>query len=313
VRPSASAPRRASVAALVLAWLLAFCSALAAAQDLVAVPKLERRVTDLTGTLSAEQIATLDQRLAAFERTKGSQIAVLMVPTTKPETIEQYGIRVADAWKVGRAKVDDGLILIVAKNDQRLRIEVGYGLEGVVPDAVARRVIREIIAPHFLAGDFYGGINDGVDRLIKLIEGEPLPPPPAAKAKPQPASEAYEQYFVILLVFTVIVGGVLTRLLGRFFGATATGGIAGGLALLIAGTLFAAIAAGLLAFVFSLLFGGAGGMVSRGRRGGWGGPVGGWGGGSWGGGGGGGGWSGGGWSGGGGGFGGGGASGSWGD
>lgn len=305
-----SAPRRASAAAVLAACLLALWSALAVAQDLVAVPKLERRVTDLTGTLTAEQIASLGQRLEAFERTQGSQIAVLMVPTTKPEAIEQYAIRVADAWKVGRAKVDDGLIVVVAKNDQRLRIEVGYGLEGVVPDAVARRIIREIIAPHFLAGDFYGGISDGVERLIKLVEGEPLPPPPAAKAKPQPASDAYEQYFVILLVFTVIVGGLLTRLLGRFFGATATGGIAGGLALLIAGTLFAAVAAGLLAFVFSLLFGGSGGMVSRGRRGGWGGPVGGWGGGSWGGGGGGG-WSGGGWSGGGGGFGGGGASGSW--
>jgi len=309
----AARPRLAAAWALAAALLFALWSAVAAAQDLVPVPKLERRVTDLTGTLRPEQIATLEQRLAAFEQKKGAQIAVLMVPTTKPEAIEQYSIRVAEAWKVGRAKVDDGLILVIAKNDQRLRLEVGYGLEGVVPDAIARRVIRETIAPHFLTGDFYTGIAEGTDRLMRLVDGEPLPPP-AAQPRGQPqGGEPFETWLVILLVFTVIVGGMLTRLLGRFFGAAVTGGLAGFLALAIAGTLLAAIAAGGLAFFFSLLFGGTGGVVSRGRRGsGWGGPAGGWGGGSWGGGGGGG-WSGGGWSGGGGGFGGGGASGSWGD
>jgi uncharacterized protein len=317
-RPGAPSLRGVSLArltALVCALLLAVLALGAAAQDLVPVPKLEQRVTDLTGTLTPEQIASLDQRLAAFERTKGSQIAVLMVATTKPEAIEQYSIRVAEAWKIGRSKVDDGLILVVAKNDQRLRIEVGYGLEGVVPDAVARRVIRETIAPHFLSGDFYGGIVAGTDQLMRLVQGEALPPP---RATPQQqrggqGAEAFESYLVLLLVFTVIVGGMLTRILGRFVGATATGGIAGFLALAIAGTLIAALGAGVLAFFFSMLFGGTGGTIARGRRGGgWGGPVGGWGGGSWGGGGGGG-WSGGGWSGGGGGFGGGGASGSWGD
>lgn len=306
-------PRAAEVWALAVALLLGLCGAAALAQDLVPVPKLERRVTDLTGTLTPEQIATLEQRLAAFEQKKGAQIAVLLVPTTGPEAIEQYSIRVAEAWKIGRAKVDDGIILVVAKNDQRLRLEVGYGLEGVIPDAIAKRVIRETIAPHFLAGDFYGGIADGTDRLMRLIEGEPLPVPAAQpRAQPQ-GGEPFESWLVILLVFTVIVGGMLTRIFGRFLGAAATGGLAGFLALAIAGTLLAAIAAGVLAFLFSLLFGGTGGVVSRGRRGsGWGGPAGGWGGGTWGGGGGGD-WSGGGWSGGGGGFGGGGASGSWGD
>ncbi len=317
-RPVAPGVRSASIArlaALAFGLLVAVAALVAAAQDLVPVPKLERRVTDLTGTLTPEQIATLDQRLAAFEQAKGSQIAVLMVPTTKPEAIEQYAIRVAEAWKIGRAKVDDGLILVVAKNDQRLRIEVGYGLEGVIPDAIAKRVIRETIAPHFLSGDFYGGIVAGTDQLMRLVEGEALPPPRASPQQRGPqGGEAFETYLVLLLVFTVIVGGILTRVLGRFLGATATGGIAGFVALAIAGTLIAAIGAGLLAFVFSLLFGGTGGTIARGRRGGtWGAPVGGWGGGSWGGGGGGGGWSGGGWSGGGGGFGGGGASGSWGD
>jgi uncharacterized protein len=326
LRGRAGAPRPglaalvAAGAALLPLWVAVFAAGFAfafapqaSAQDPVPVPKLERRVTDLTGTLTPQQIETLDRKLAAFEQKKGSQIAVLMVPSTRPEAIEQYAIRVADAWKVGRAKVDDGLILVIAKNDQRLRLEVGYGLEGVVPDAIAKRVIRETIAPHFLTGDFYGGIVDGTDRLMRLVDGEPLPPPAPPRGQPQ-GGEPFETYLVILLVFTVIVGGILTRILGRFFGATATGGIAGFLALAIAGTLLAAIAAGVLAFFFSLLFGGAGGVVSRGRRGGgWTtGPVGGWGGGSWGGRGGGG-WSGGGWSGGGGGFGGGGASGSWGD
>jgi uncharacterized protein len=296
-----------------VALLLALAAWAVAAQDLVPVPKPERRVTDLTGTLTPQQVATLDQRLAAFEKAKGSQIAVLIVDTTQPETIEQYSIRVADAWKIGRAKVDDGIILVVAKKDQRLRIEVGYGLEGVVPDAIAKRVIRETIAPHFMAGDFYGGIVDGTDRLIKLIEGEPLPPPPQTRAPGQrQGGEDFESLFVVLLVFTVIVGGILTRVLGRLLGATATGGIAGFLALAIAGTLIAAIGAGVLAFIFSLVLAGAGrGIAAGGRRGGtWGGPVGGWGGGTSGGGS----WSGGGWSGGGGGgFGGGGASGSWGD
>src|SRR6185369_15895257 len=136
-------------------------------------------VTDLTGTLSAGQKNELDSRIAAFESRRGSQIAVLMLPSTKPEEIEQYSIRVAEAWKIGRKKVDDGLILIVAKDDRRLRVEVGYGLEGAIPDSVAKRVIDERITPRFRAGDFYGGVRDGVDQLIKLAEGEKLPPPAA--------------------------------------------------------------------------------------------------------------------------------------
>ena len=135
----------------------------ARAQDLVPVPPLKGRVTDLTRTLTADQVANLERSLAAFEARKGSQIAVLMVPTTRPEEIEQYAIRVADQWKVGRKKVDDGLIVVVAKNDHKLRIEVGYGLEGAIPDVVARRVIRETMAPHFVEGDFYGGLA-GRDR-----------------------------------------------------------------------------------------------------------------------------------------------------
>src|SRR5574340_541812 len=158
--------------------LLAGWALLAWAQ--VAVPELSRRVTDLTATLSAGQVAALENKLAVFETQKGSQIAVLIVPTTQPEDIAQFGIRVADQWKIGRKKIDDGAILLVAKNDRTLRLEVGYGLEGAIPDAVAKRVIAETITPYFKSGDFYGGIDAGVEQVMRLIEGEPLPPPRAS-------------------------------------------------------------------------------------------------------------------------------------
>jgi uncharacterized protein len=165
--------RRLLAGVLVLLGLLG--SALA--QDLVPVPPLKGRVTDLTGTLSPAQVADLERSLAEFEARKGSQIAILMVPSTQPEDIAQYAIRVADQWKVGRKKVDDGLIVVVAKNDHKLRIEVGYGLEGPIPDIVAKRVIRETIAPHFVDGNFYAGLKAGTEQLMKLVDGEKLPPP----------------------------------------------------------------------------------------------------------------------------------------
>lgn len=301
-----SRPRLAALIGAFLLWVALLGGAWA--QDLVPVPPLKGRVTDLTGTLTADQIADLERSLAAFEARKGSQVAVLMVPTTQPEEIAQYSIRVADQWKVGRKKVDDGLIVVVAKNDHKLRIEVGYGLEGVIPDIVARRVIRETIAPHFVEGDFYGGLKAGTDQLMKLVDGEKLPPP-AEQGTRQPGQGAdLQSLFVILLVVIVVAGGILTKVLGRLFGSAATGGVAGFIALAIAGTMIAAVAAGILAFFLTLMLGGVGGALAGGRRGGWGGGpwIGGGSGGSWGGGGGGG------WSGGGGGFGGGGASGSWG-
>src|SRR6185295_1372926 len=159
------------------AALLVFSLLSGAARADVPVPPVKARVTDLTGTLSAQQKSELEARIAAFEARRGSQLAVLMLPSTRPEEIEQYAIRLAEAWKIGRKKVDDGLILVVAKDDRRLRVEVGYGLEGAIPDSVARRVIEERITPRFRDGDFYGGIRDGVEQLIRLAEGETLPPP----------------------------------------------------------------------------------------------------------------------------------------
>ena len=266
----------------------------------VAIPPLSARVTDLTGTLSAPQIQSLDSRLRDFERAKGSQIAVLVVPTTEPESIEQYSIRVADAWKIGRARVDDGVILLVAKADRRLRIEIGYGLEGAIPDAIAKRIESEVIAPHFRVGDFYGGIAAGVDALMKSIAGESLPAPqPLFEGRHHPID-----FQTILLLFVALVLGdaIFRRLFGRVAGAAISGGIVAVIVWVIAGVLAFAVIGGLIGFLVALV----NGMASRG---GW--PGGGWGGGWSGGGWGGGGFGGGGFSGGGGGFGGGGASGSW--
>jgi uncharacterized protein len=298
--------RTLAFAALLLMFGAAFE---AAAQGLAPIPPLAARVTDTTGTLSAQQAAALENSLAAFEEKRGSQIAVLLVPTTKPEAIEQYSIRVAEQWKVGRKRVDDGIIIVVAKNDHRLRIEVGYGLEGAIPDIKAKRVIREVMAPHFVDGDFYGGLQAGTQALMKLVEGEDLPAPSTPRA-PGGGAIDYESSLVLLLVVTIILASVLTRLFGRFFGSVLTGGATGAIAWIIAGVLAVGIIAAVLAFIFALVFGGTGLSATRSHRGGWG-PGGGWSGGGWTGGGGG--FGSGSWSGGGGSFGGGGASGSWGD
>jgi uncharacterized protein len=274
-----------------------FLLALGLAWAQAAVPPLTARVTDLTGTLTREQQAGLERMLQEFEARKGSQIAVLMVPTSAPEAIEQYALRVAEQWKIGRKKVEDGAILVVAKDDRALRIEVGYGLEGVLNDATASRIIREIIVPRFREGDFYGGINAGLDRMIRLIDGEPLPEP--SRSAPL-AQGGVMQMLPVLLVVALIGGAILRAMLGRFLGAAATGGAVGFLAWMLAGVLTIAMLAGALAFIFTL--GGGGGRRYYGGfpGGGMGFPRGG---GGWGGGGG--------FRGGGGGFGGGGASGRW--
>ncbi len=291
------AARRVALAGLLLCCL----APLAVAQALVAVPALERRVTDLAGVLDAGQAAELEQRLAAFEARKGSQIAVLILPSTAPEGIEAYAIRVADAWKLGRRGIDDGALLIVATEDRAVRLEVGYGLEGAVPDATARRLISEVITPYFRQGDYYGGLSAGVERLMGVIDGEPLP-------EPEPGWEqglgGLESFLPLLLVVAVIGGGILRALFGRFGGALATGGLTGGVVWLIVQALGVALFAGIIVFIVALL----GGMPRRGWSSGGRGGGGGWG--SWGGSSGGG-FGGGGFRGGGGGFGGGGASGRW--
>jgi uncharacterized protein len=281
----------------------------------VAVPPLTRRVVDLTGTLSSDQIAQQSQRLKDLEARKGSQVAVLIVPTTQPETIEQYSIRAADAWKIGRRKIDDGALLVVAKNDHKLRIEVGYGLEGALTDVTARRIIDEVIVPRFKNGDFDGGITAGVSRIISVIDGEPLPVP-----QPEVTHDGADATLldVIFSPFGLLgyaaIAAIMRGILGRFLGSTATAGVIGGLTWWLLGSLALSGILGVAAF-FVTMFGDsilASGLEAgrNNRRGG--GYIGG---GGWSGGGGG--WSSGssdsdsGFSGGGGGFGGGGASGSW--
>jgi len=278
-----------------------FLLALGLAWAQAAVPPLTARVTDLTGTLTREQQAGLERMLQEFEARKGSQLAVLMVPSTAPEAIEQYALRVAEQWKIGRKKVDDGAIMVVAKDDRALRIEVGYGLEGALNDATANRIIRELIVPRFREGDFYGGINAGLDRMMRVIDGEPLPAP--AKSAPGAPGGTF-QMLPVLLILALVAGSILRAVLGRFLGAAATGGAVGFVAWILAGAMAMALLAGAVAFFFTLMGGGGrrlGGFPGMYGGGGFG-RGGGWGGGGFGGGG---------FRGGGGGFGGGGASGRW--
>ena len=285
-----AAIRRLVYALLWAPILVAALGSAAAVEPMVPVPPLQSLVTDPTGTLTAEQKSGLEQRLRAFESKKGSQVAVLIVASTQPEAIEQYALRVAEQWKLGRKKIDDGALLLVAKNDRALRIEVGYGLEGVLNDATAKRVISEIITPKFKLGDYFGGINDGVNSMLGVIEGEPLP-----AARPR-ASEQFDLGRVapVLMIIAITAGGVLRSLLGRFPGAVVTAGAVGFVAWLLSGALMIAALGALIALVFTLFGGRTGGLGGRYGRGG----GGGFGGGGFGGGGGGG-------------FGGGGASGRW--
>jgi uncharacterized protein len=282
---------------------LALLLAASLSQAQIAVPVLTARVTDLTGTLSGEAVTRIEAKLADLEAKKGSQIAVLMLPTTQPEDIEQFGIRVEDAWKLGRKGVADGAYLIVAKNDRRVRIEVGYGLEGALPDAIANRIITETITPHFKLGDYDGGVEAGVDQMISVVNGEPLPAPD----RKWEHHSSLGNLLPLLLVVVFVAGGVLRAIFGRLLGSVATGGLTGGIAWLLSHFLPIGLGAGIVAFLFAMLAGSSsrGWSAGSGWGGGFGGGLGGGLGGGFRGGGGGG------FSGGGGGGGGGGASGGW--
>lgn len=286
---------------LMLLTLLAACGWPAARAE-IAVPPLQTRVTDLTGTLTPQQSAGLESELAAFEQQKGSQIGILILSTTQPETIEQYGIRVGEAWKLGRKGIDDGAVLIVAKDDHRLRIEVGYGLEGALNDATSKRIIDELIVPRFRQGQFYEGIEAGVQSMLKVVSGEPLPPP---KPRPQLSEGNGAGVGLILVIFGAYIGSAILRtMFGRPLGAVLTAAGVGAAAWYFSGVLLLGLLCAVVGFVVALL-GGLFGGIGPGGGGFGGGLGGGWGGGSFGGG------SSGGFSGGGGSFGGGGASGSW--
>ncbi|MBR0741863.1 YgcG family protein [Bradyrhizobium liaoningense] len=252
-----------------VAVALLFAFALPSSAD-VAVPQLTGRVVDQTGTLSSAEVAALSQKLRDFENRKGSQIAVLIVPTTQPETIEQFSIRVAEAWKIGRKKVDDGAILVVAKNDRHLRIEVGYGLEGALTDVTSRRIIDEIITPKFRTGDFSGGISDGVDRMIRVIDGEPLPVPSPTVSFG--SLDDLAPLFIVTLFVSIGVGGFFRAILGRLLGSVATGGIIAALSWLILGSFALAMVLGVIGFIIGFiadLFSAMGPSTGSSRGGSW--------------------------------------------
>jgi uncharacterized protein len=265
--------------------------ALGSAHSQVPVPALVGHVTDQTGTLTQEQRSTLEKTLSAFEARKGMQLAILLVPTTAPEAIEQYALRVAEQWKLGRKKVDDGVIVLVAKDDRTVRIEVGYGLEGALSDIVSKRIISETIVPRFQQGDFYAGLQSGTDQIMGVIDGEPLP---AVQGNAKVADQGLQQFVPLLFIVALALGGVLRRVFGKLGGSLITGIAVTGLAWFVIGTLLYAVLAGVVSMLITLVgagtvLRGAGGFHGAGRDG----------------------FGGGGFRGGGGGFGGGGASGRW--
>ncbi len=235
-------------------WLLGVNGVLAA--ELQPVPRLDARVTDLTSTLTAEQKNTLENKLSALERQKGAQLAVLIVATVAPESIEQYALRVIESWKLGRRGVDNGALLLIAKQERKLRIEVGYGLEGALNDATAKRVISEVISPRFRAGDFAGGNDAGVDNLIKIIEGEQLPSPMSAVS---PAESAVNDNLALLLfvglLLVFVFGRVLRAIFGRFLAACIVGVTAGTATAFLLSSLVVSAIVGIVAFLASLMFG----------------------------------------------------------
>jgi uncharacterized protein len=294
---------RLAIGAAALA-LGAFAALAATPADPIPVPKLTARVVDLTGTLTASERAAIEAKLAAFEQAKGSQVAVLLMPSIGPEAIEEFAGRVTDEWKLGRKGVDDGVLFVVAKQERKMRIHTGRGVQGTLTDALARRIIADIVAPRFRGGDFAGGIEAGVDAIMKAIEGESLPLPATKAQGKVDTLSSYSEFLWMGFILVPIVGMVLRSLFGRFFGAGLTSGLTGVAVWLIFGSLGVVLAAAVLAFLFIMFSNGGSG--SGGRSGGWipsGG--GGFGGGGFSGGGGGG------FSGGGGGFDGGGSSGSW--
>lgn len=259
-------------------WLLLALSlltlpawAVAGASNLVAIPALTSPVTDVTQTLSSQAQQSLAQKLNQLSQTKGSQIAVLIVGSTQPEDIAQFGIRVAEAWKIGRDKQDDGVIIIVAKADRKMRIEVGYGLEGAIPDLVAKRIVSETMAPHFRQGDFEGGLNAAVDQLMALIAGEALPAP----QKQSSSAGGLLDWLPILMFVAIFTGMILRSLFGTYAGSALNGGALGVLVWILGGALLTVLLVFVAAFIFTLAMGGSRGGGYGGYPTGYGGGYGG--------------------------------------
>ena len=267
--------RRQLVRALfLLAALLTFGASVvnAAEGDPQPIPKYDKRVIDLTATLSAEDESRIGARLKAFEAEKGAQIAVLIVGTTQPEAIFDYALRVAENWKIGRKGVDDGVLFLIAKNDRKMQILTGPGLQGALTDAMSKRIITEVVGPKFRAGEFAAGIEQGVEKMIGVLQGEALPPP--VKKRVASSSVNYENFLVLGFVAALVVGPLLRTLMGRFVGAGATGAVTGAAAWWLAGGMLFPVIAGVVIFVVVLMMGVM--NFAGGRGGGRGGGGGGW-------------------------------------
>jgi len=231
-----------------VALLLSFGSQ---AQGLQAIPELHARAMDQTGTLDAASLAALEAKLSAFEAERGSQVVVLMLPTTAPEDITDYTQRLGDAWKIGRKEVGDGVLFVIAKDDRRLRIATAKTLEGAIPDLMARRILDQAVTPAFRTGDYAGGIQAGVDQILARIRGEELPLPGAATAGADGGFEWMD--LLIFLVFAVpIIASVLRSIFGNKWGVLLTGLGAGGLAWVITAVFWIAVGAGLLGMLAGL-------------------------------------------------------------
>lgn len=241
-----------------LALFFFFASQLSFA-GLVEVPPLTSRVTDLTQTFSTEQAQQLEAKLAQFEQEKGSQIAVLMLPTTQPETIEQFANRVAMTWQLGRKKEQDGVLILVAKDDRKIRIEVDSGLQGAIPDVIAKRLITQIVSPHFRQGNYFGGVDQATSQIMALISGENLPAP-----VPKEKVASIESLLPVLLIGGFVLGGILRAIFGSFLGGTLNGGAIGFLAWALGGSLLTAAIFGVVAFFIALMSSAGGGGTGRG-------------------------------------------------
>lgn len=237
------------------AWFLAALTSAALAQTVLPVPALTARVIDQTGTLNAAQLSELEAKLAGFEQTQGSQIVILLVPTTQPEDITAYANRVFNTWKPGRAGLGDGLLLVVAKQDRKIRIEVARALEGAIPDLAAKQVIDNVLTPHFRQGDFAGGLDLALDQLMALIRGEGLPPP--TPGSPRLANDGIDwmDLGVLLLIAVPVVGSLLRRILGHKLGTLVTGGAVAALTFVFTASLLMAGLAALLAVLLTFIAG----------------------------------------------------------